>query len=228
MSKAYFINTTFNDFLKFSWPVLLEADTLRLWYSLDSVVDNFNVQPVAESNCRPYSSFEVIAVLDDYEPTEIDASHHTFVDYHTLTYLHVQSCDVMDRNLRSIVEQFTTEHLPKVVSQHLSTLRLITIFDVADFAEMLHCLELVHKYWLFRYKIICMKKNQEEEGDEIKDKVEDVNDCILYSNSLINNLELQFKELKNYPEHARLQTLNAFIHLTTGTVGLLEHLLDWH
>ena len=231
MSEAYLLNTIFNDFLKFSWPVMLEVETLRLWYSLNSVLENFDVHPVAESECRRYASFKVTSILEDHVSVDVDVSEHLFVDYHTLQHLHSKLCDVMDKNLHATIDQFTTDHLPRFLVQHLSNLRLITIFDVSDFAETLHTLEMVHKYWLFRYKVVTMKKEEgKEESVEENSQNDNNNACnkINLIDSLRNNLELQFQQLHNYPEYARLRTLNSFVQLAMGTVGLLEHLLDWN
>lgn len=247
MSEAYLISTTFNDILKFYWPVVLEVETLRLWYSLTSVADNFDVKPTTEEDeCRSYDSFNIIAILDDddNDAHEEQIKNHSFIDYHTMRRLHVKHCDILDSNLHTLIDQFVNEHLPKLLSRHLSSLRLITIFDVSDFVEVLRSLEMIKKYWLFRYKIVTMKslirdddKNNNENEDDVQSDVqikEKINkDTYLLRikliDSLKDNLELQFKHLNtNYPKNATLHTTNSFVKLASGTVGLLEQLLNWN
>lgn len=237
MTDVYLINTIFNDVLKFPWPVLLEKESLCLWYSLDSVLDNFDIDDtvVSESQCRPYTTFNVIAMLDDDNPINVSVDDHSFVDLQTLRNLHAKHCNVMDDNLHTTINQFVINHLPWFVSKHLNNLKLVTVFDVNDFAESLNSLERINKYWLFRYKIVTIK----QQGDETKIKQDDVvnNDKSLLENkninntlieSLKNNLELQFKQLNSYPEYDRLRALHSFIHLIKGSVGLLELMLHWN
>ncbi|AQQ80298.1 ORF31 [Betabaculovirus altermyunipunctae] len=245
MPEAYLINTLFNDILKFPWPVMLEVDSLRLWYSISSVADQFDVRPVPQELLKPYDYFTSVAVLDDENPFESDVNTHSFIDYNTLHRLHVNHCDVMDSNLHTIIDLFVYDHLPKFVSRHLANLRLITLFDVSDFADALRRLEMTNKYWLFRYKIVTTFNSkttgkpeeegaasaQGEEGVSVNETTTNNNNNSqfnVYIDSLKNNVELQFKQLHNYPEDARLCTLHAFVQLTTGTVGLLERLLDWN
>nr|AXS01044.1 ORF025 [Spodoptera frugiperda granulovirus] len=228
MTDAYLINTIFNDILKFPWPVLLEVESLRLWYSLDSVLENFDINAdVSESQCRPYTSFNVIAMLDDDNPIDLSVDDHSFVDLQTLRSLHAKQCTVMDDNLHTIIDQFVVNHLPWFVSKHLNNLKLITVFDVNDFAECLQSLEMINKYWLFRYKIVTIKQQVNEIKQEDKEEKESFNNNTIID-SLKNNLELQFKQLTTYPEHDRLRTLHSFIHLIKGTVGLLEQMLQWN
>lgn len=230
------ICTTFNDILKFSWPVLLEVETLRLWYSVTSIVENFDVKPTTDAECRSYDNFKIVAVLEDDEAADELIKDHTFIDYYAMRHLHVQHCDILDSNLHTIIDQFVNDHLPKLLSRHLSSLRLITIFDVTDFVDVLRSLEMQKKYWLFRYKVVTMKPFEAKEDSNQEDSVEikeDVNDnsliCVTLIDSLKNNLELQFKHLNTiYPENATLHTTNAFVKLASGTVGLLEQLLQWN
>lgn len=246
MSEAYLINTTFNDILKFTWPVILETDTLRLWYSLTSLLDNLDVTPMHDSNeCRAYDSFTIVGVLDEDVPFDVNYSQHIFIDYHTLKKLHSKHCNVSDNNLHTIIDLFVTVQLPKIVSDHLGSLRLITLFDVTDFAELLRDLEIMNKYWLFRYKLVTMtstpttttEEKKYEEKATTSEETEQENSSLcndnfisqhLHIDSLKNNLELQFKLLHKYPEFARLRTMHAFVQLATGTVGLLEHMLNWN
>ncbi|AKR17494.1 hypothetical protein [Mocis latipes granulovirus] len=232
MSEVYLISTTFNDVLKFYWPVLLEKDTLRLWYSITSIFDNFDVKPTTNEvdQCRSYDSFNVTAIMEDCEDgaEKDDIVDHTFIDYHDMRRLHVDHCDVLDSNLHTIIDQFVNSHLPKLLSRHLSNLRLITVFDITDFANVLSSLEMIKKYWLFRYKVVTMNTDVVKNKDNISD---DENILIKHTliDSLKNNLELQFKHLTTiYPESASLHTTNAFVKLACGTVGLLEELLNFN
>ncbi|ACH69378.1 hypothetical protein D1Q00_gp026 [Trichoplusia ni granulovirus LBIV-12] len=236
MSEAYLICTTFNDILKFFWPVVLEVDTLRLWYSLTSIVENFDVKPTTDSECRSFDSFKIVAVLeDDDDYDDVFIKDHSFIDYNAMRHLHVHHCDILDSNLHTIIDQFVYNHLPKLLSRHLSSLRLITIFDVTDFVQMLRSLEMIKKYWLFRYKVVTMKSleaTQSNEEDYVESK-KDVDNNNLLSVTLIDslktNLEIQFKHLNTvYPENATLHTTHAFVKLASGTVGLLEELLHWN
>lgn len=240
MSEAYLISTTFNDILKFSWPVVLEVETLRLWYSLTSIVENFDVKTTTDAECRAYDSFNIIAVLEDDAVDEDYVKTHSFIDCHAMRHLHVQHCDILDSNLHTIIDQFVYDHLPKLMSRHLSSLKLITIFDVTDFVEVLRTLEMIKKYWLFRYKVVTMKSlndtlncndnnNKIEEGEIKKDVTDNNLLSLTLIDSLKNNLELQFKHLSTiYPENATIHTTNSFVKLASGTVGLLEQLLNWN
>lgn len=240
MSEAYLISTTFNDILKFSWPVVLEVETLRLWYSLTSIVENFDVKTTTDAECRAYDFFNIIAVLEDDAIDEDYVKTHSFIDCHAMRHLHVQHCDILDSNLHAIIDQFVYDHLPKLMSRHLSSLKLITIFDVTDFVEVLRTLEMIKKYWLFRYKVVTMKSlndtlncndnnNKNDEGEIKKDVTDNNLLSLTLIDSLKNNLELQFKHLSTiYPENATIHTTNSFVKLASGTVGLLEQLLNWN
>ena len=109
----------------------------------------------------------------------------------------------------------------------MNELKLITIFDVPDLYTLLSRHEKINKYWLFRYKIVTVKFKQNDK-DGVKNAFIDLDETqTKLCNSLCDNLELQFTNLDKH-EKIKLKTVTSFTSLIKGSVGILEHLLEWN
>nr|ANY57547.1 PlxyGVORF28 protein [Plutella xylostella granulovirus] len=205
---VYFLNVVYDDLYKFSWPVVVQMSNLKLWLDVSGLGDHFSV----ECETKSLNEFDVVN-------GEVEAANYKFCDSDDVKNL-VFADDIVKINFDLALEQFLYTYLPNELMSHLENLKLTSLYDIPAFAKRCDVLDHFKKYWLFRFKIVTANYKGEEDENNDKDK-------LMLINSLINNVELQFSQLKNYEGCIKMQATSAFVKLCKGSVSLLEILLGW-
>ncbi|AER41463.1 hypothetical protein [Epinotia aporema granulovirus] len=199
----------YNDLYKFKWPVMLDTQA-RLYFDIKCLVEIFNDSVLSCNHTNQYNITQTIGNDDNtYDTTKLK-----FCTYDQLKQILWNDAIISEKFLL-VLNQYLLTQLPPVINQHLDKLKLQSLFDVQDFWTHQKTFDQMLKYWLFRYKIITMNK-KDNDGKEHVDV-------------LINNLNLQFNELKNIKDPSfKLHTYWSFTQLLIGTTGLLQILLGWN
>lgn len=199
----------YNDLYKFKWPVLLDTQA-RLHFDIQCLVEIFNDSVLSGDHTDQYHITQIISDEDD---DDYDTTILKFCTYEQLKRI-MWNDAVINEKFLLVLNQYLLTQLPPVINRHMNELKLQSLFDVQDFWTHQKTFDQILKYWLFRYKIITMNK-KDDDNEQI--------------NALINNVNVQFNELKNIQELSlKLHTYWSFTQLIIGTTGLLQTLLGWN
>lgn len=177
-TQAYFIDSEYDDLYKFNWPVLIEKDSLCLWLDVNVLKTHFNNFP--DSVGKPITEFDIVKYIGDNVNTQ--NKNYWFVTLKDLK--NIKFIDtLLNINFELLLNQFILTQLPQFVNQHLNSLSLISLYDIKDFWEELKILEHYKKYWLFRYKIVVMRFENEK---KLRNQQQEVS-----NNLTANKLEIQ-------------------------------------
>ncbi|AKN80782.1 hypothetical protein [Diatraea saccharalis granulovirus] len=200
MSTVHLFKCEYNDIYKFVWPVLIEYDELNLWLDVSSFVELTGFDN--KLTTKKLSSFENVILHDDNDDN----------DSYQFCRVNVLYASTNDDNYRTVIEQFVFQQLPSFLNQHLNELKLVSLFSIKDFYNMLIEADSIRKYWLLRFKVVTMKYEKEKN---------------FKCDSLINNVNVQFTNLNSFEDIDKLHALLSFNKMLKGSVGLLEVLLGW-
>lgn len=163
-TEAYFLNALYDDLYKFEWAALLEKTDLCIWLDVKVLKTYFANFPVSVG--KPLSDFEIIKVVQSDDSTLNDD------DYYFVRVPDVRSIKFTDpllnTNFQLLLDQYLNVQLPQFVHTHIDSLMLVSLFDVKDFWDELKLIEHYKKYWLFRYKVVVMRYENEK---KIKEQV---------------------------------------------------------
>lgn len=191
-TEAYFVASAYDDLYKFDWPVLIERGaTMRLWLDIKGLSEHFSVGAL-ESAGRGLSDFEVVKVVGG-ERDEVESLECVFVRVRDLKSVKLDD-PLLATNFELVLNQFLWTQLPHFLNEHIGSLSLVSVFDIADFWDELKRLEHFRKYWLFRYKIVVMRFENEKKLKELERKSKVTDD------SEIQKLEAEVEDLETKVE----------------------------
>ncbi|QBQ01581.1 PlxyGVORF28-like protein [Hyphantria cunea granulovirus] len=152
---VYFVDAHYNDLYKFEWPVLLDETSLELWLNVDCVQKYF---PLDMELFELGANFGEITNANEQCP---NIKHLKFSTVEKLKHVNFED-PLVKLNYDLMMEQFLTHQLPVQLHENRDFYKLITIFDVPFYSKLLQTLERFKKYWLFRFKIVTMRYEQEK------------------------------------------------------------------
>ena len=237
MSTVYGFICEYDDLYKFRWPVVL-ADA-RLWLGVECLRDLYELPPSLP--LKTMGEIGSLATWSDDIPAETLFCRADDLRRAVLTSF------VSNDNFHTVLEHYLFLYLPRYFSKLTDRLMLTTIFDIADFWELMEQEEFIKKYWLFRYKIVTMKHETETKKQQNDAELENDaelapknrsspknghefgiknNDDVI--STIMKNIQVQFMEAKKYKEENKMIMLLNFNKLIKGSVGLLEYFLEWN
>lgn len=157
-TEAYFVASVYDDLYKFDWPVLIERGAMCLWLDVSNVREHFG--GLVEDAGRAVSEFEVVRVVGA-QRADLEGRDFWFVRAQDLRNVKLPDA-LINANFELVLSQFMWTQLPHFLNAHIESLDMVSIFDIKDFWDQLKLLEHFKKYWLFRYKIVVMRYENEK------------------------------------------------------------------
>ncbi|AIS92030.1 hypothetical protein [Erinnyis ello granulovirus] len=234
----YYFECVYDDLCEFEWCVLLSRDTLQLWLDVTCLKSKGFVIPddlpvnKYEENVTSYTLNDSLEVIEQ----EISLADKNL---HFCTSTQLLNLNSTDDYYVTVLYQFLYHHLPKHLSVFLNNLRLLHLYDIEDYWNAYKSFDTIRKYWLFRWRIICVMYEQNNTNNE-----NDVNDskslATLQANklgfiscdknlvtTLNENVKQQFVYMNECNDVNKLHIMLHFNKLLVGTVGLLEVMINW-
>nr|AHN92070.1 hypothetical protein AsGV031 [Agrotis segetum granulovirus] len=170
MPEAYILNTLYDDLYKFIWPVLIERGENNLWLDLVAL------KPYFKDICLKHNGKNKVEFVILNDDQNVFSSDYFFVPVKSINTCFSDD-EIINTTFKTVLSQFLWCQLPPIIHKRLDDLKLVSIFDIADFWNKLKLLDHFQKYWLFRYKIVVMRYENEkclrEQNNDSETSVED-------------------------------------------------------
>nr|UYX49663.1 hypothetical protein Datr000030 [Darna trima granulovirus] len=216
---VHFFKCEYNDLDEFEWPVVLDDETLTLWSDV-SCLQNLNFIIHNDVERKKFATGVLYTLHADVKLKQIvsdtelvDLSNYEFCNVKQL----LKSKSMYDDRFSTMLEQYFYYQLPHYLYFYLNDIKLICLFDIQNYRDILLDTNVIRKYWLFRFKIItCQYKGNKNNKD-----------ILTVCDNLIDNIHTQFNRLNEYKEIDKIHAHINFNKLLKGSVGLMEILLQW-
>ncbi|AAP85662.1 ORF_25 [Adoxophyes orana granulovirus] len=232
----YLLRCEYDDLEKFNWTVLIDPDSLSLWLDVVCLRDRgykiclinqpckSNVESLTELNFNlDLKSKCICSEANELKSSDITTLFETN-EFYSVENLKSATLDKCNDQYHTTLDQFLYYQLPYYIVQHLNNLKLISLFDIRDYWDMLLKTEIERKYWLFRLKMIEMFDEQKVNAEskrisahnkELAKKIIDNVLCNVIYLHKIDNIDKLYYNLN-------------FNSLLKSSVGLVEILLQWN
>ncbi|UYE99006.1 MAG: Clas25 [Betabaculovirus sp.] len=236
----------YDDLCKFDWSVLLSKDTLQLWLDVSClrskgfhVTDQCISSPVNIHNVIQYE-------MDDNEcVVALESVDLTNENYEFCTTNYLLKINSTNDYYVTVLHQFLYHQLPKHLQKYLSHIHLMSLYDIKDYWYAVHSFDTIRKYWLFRWRVMCVMyenvlsnttKNENELNDNNSLVPMESNELKLISSNssneeivkiLNNNIRQQFVYTNECVDTNKLYIMYNFNKMLMGSVGLLEVMVNW-
>lgn len=236
--KMLYFKCEYDDLCKFDWSVLLSKDTLQLWLDVSClrskgfhVTDQCISSPVNIHNVIQYEmdDNECVVALES-----VDLTNDGF-EFCTADYL--LSINSTNDYYVTVLHQFLYHQLPKHLQKYLSHIHLMSLYDIKDYWYAVHSFDTIRKYWLFRWRVMCVMYEKTKNEDELNntkslvpiksEKLRFIACNDEFVKSLNVNIKQQFDYMNQCFDENKLYIMYNFNKMLMGSVGLLEVMVNW-
>ncbi|UXX41834.1 hypothetical protein [Psilogramma increta granulovirus] len=240
----YYFQCRYDDLCEFEWSVLLSRNTLQLWLDVSCLRSKGFDITIADC-CTSFSPVNIQNVsqckMENNCCVVLKDVNLTNMNYEFYTTDHLLSINSSNDYYVTVLHQFLYYQLPKQLQMYLNHIKLVSLYDIKDYWNTVYKFNNVRKYWLLRWKIMCVmykqtknenELNHDKSFDDVESKKLEFMSCHNSTKKFVESLNENIKQQFDYmnqcvDDTTKLYVMYNFNKLLMGSVGLLELMVNW-